>query len=181
MKQTHRWTAGSLICHSLFALAAILQLCTSLLMGKHAAFGQQAFWLHQISGFLALAAILAYFSYTFWHQPNKWRHLYPYFWQQGLQTIKTDFLSLIQGKLPTRPSGGLAGAVQGLGLLLILAMALTGTMWFLSLHVLSWKEGRHLAMWLHHTLANWVWVYVIGHTAMAFLHRVIPKRFCQCF
>lgn len=67
-----------------------------------------------------------------------------------------------------RSNGAFAGAIHGLGLLLVLLMALTGAFWFAtSLIGSAAAQIGTLALDVHETLANLIIAYVVGHAGFA--------------
>jgi cytochrome b561 len=71
----------------------------------------------------------------------------------------------------------LAGAVHGLGLVTVTAMALTGATMVLAM-ASDGSMGTLLraVRWVHGFVANFMWAYVIGHVTMAVLHQVRGER-----
>ncbi|MDF2690310.1 MAG: hypothetical protein K0S29_165 [Gammaproteobacteria bacterium] len=160
----HQWSKSSLILHFIFATAVISQLITSRFMQNNT----PIFYLHVAGGVTALLSLLVYFSLKI--KQNKLSGFYPYS-KTGLTEIKDDLLNLLKFKaLPDRAIGGLPGLIQGLGLLLILGMALTGASGFIIYHWLPWKQIASSLINVHGTLASLVWIYIIGHASMACLH-----------
>lgn len=76
---------------------------------------------------------------------------------------------------PHNPDGALGPAVHGLGLLLVTAMAASGTLYWLQvrLGLHSAEPDGMLAMTVHLALANLVWVYLIAHAGLAVLHHLL--------
>jgi cytochrome b561 len=68
----------------------------------------------------------------------------------------------------------LAGAIHGLGLLLILGMGLTGATMFFGMDEVTGEMNDfvHAMKELHEGLGSLVWVYLIGHVGMVVLHRL---------
>lgn len=69
--------------------------------------------------------------------------------------------------------GALASAIHGLGLLLMLGMAMSGTAWLLAGNDDAHAGGlAGLALDAHRLCGNLVWAYLIGHAAMGALHHL---------
>jgi cytochrome b561 len=166
----HLWDKPSLILHFIFAAAVVSQLITSQLMGSHA----DLFYLHVAGGVTAFVMLLIYVILKL--KQNKFMNFFPHHIMQFIE-VKDDLMNLIKFKaLPDRAQGGLPGLVQGLGILLILGMAITGATGFIIWHWLPWKNLATIAIDIHSTLATFVWIYIIGHTAMSVLHWIIDYR-----
>lgn len=173
MVTLHKWDKPSLILHFIFAAAVINQLITSQLMQKYSSI----FYVHVAGGVTAFVMLLIYVGLKL--KQNKFMDFFPHHVIQFIE-VKNDFMNMLRFKsLPNREVGGLPGLVQGLGILLILAMALTGATGFIVYHWLPWKEVAVVSINIHSTLATFVWIYIIGHTAMAVLHwgyRFLTRR-----
>jgi len=74
-------------------------------------------------------------------------------------------------------SESLASAVHGLGLLIVLIMAATGTVGWLSWDGMSaMSDFTHNLFEIHGLVANLVWAYVIVHVGIAVLHDLVGHR-----
>jgi cytochrome b561 len=163
----HQWSKSSLVLHSIFAVAVISQLISSEFMQG----STPIFYLHVAGGLTALVSLVIYLALKF--KQHKLAGLYPYS-RLGLVEVMTDLINMVKFKsLPDRQAGGLPGLVQGLGVLLILAMALTGASGFIIYHWLPWKQAASFLIDIHSTFATFVWIYIIGHAAMACLHWIV--------
>ncbi|MDO8954122.1 MAG: cytochrome b/b6 domain-containing protein [Gammaproteobacteria bacterium] len=166
----HRWDKPSLILHFIFAAAVVSQLITSQFMGAHA----NLFYLHVAGGITALVMLLIYVALKL--KQNRFMSFYPHTIMQFID-LKNDIVNLIKFRaMPDRAEGGLPGLVQGLGILLILGMAITGLTGFVIYHWLPWKQAASIAISIHTTLATFVWIYIIGHTAMSCVHWMLNYR-----
>lgn len=89
-------------------------------------------------------------------------------WQDLVRHVQ----SLQARRLPDyRTDAPFAAAIHGLGLLLMTAMAASGTLYWLAGG--GDPDGGGLvfvAMLIHKPLANLAWAYLIGHAGMALLH-----------
>jgi cytochrome b561 len=175
--------------HAGIALAVVIQMLSSLVMqvpqpGRAPLEPQHAFFLvHEWSG-LTLVTLLVF--HWLWalrgHVAGGWGHMFPWFSRARLR----DLLAALKA-LPTwlrdnpaldeEAMYPLAGAVHGLGLLTVTAMALTG-----ATMVLAMAPGGSMGTilravrWVHKFVANFMWAYVIGHVAMAVLHQIRGER-----
>ncbi len=101
----------------------------------------------------------------------------PWFSGARLGAVGEDFkrhlAALSRGRLPEyRPHSPFVTAIHGLGLLAVTLMALSGFGWWLGVD-LGLAEGLgEAAEEVHEIGANLVWIYLIGHVAMAILHQL---------
>ena len=87
--------------------------------------------------------------------------------------------SILARHLPLHdPHSPLATAVHGLGLLLMTAMAATGTLFYLmNWLVMIGQPATELVLEGHKLGANLVWAYLIGHAGLALLPHV-TRQMC---
>jgi len=163
--------------HLALAVTVTAQLLLSLVMtppgGEDpvAALGHGAFELHEGFGLAALAVVVIHWLWS--AAQGDLGRLFPW-GPSGRRAVGEDLRTLSRGRLlDADPVGGLAGAVHGLGLLAVTAMAFTG----LALFAL-WPEAGEpgpLAREVgdvHSAMATLVWIYWFGHVAMAVLHHL---------
>ena len=175
--------------HAGMALAVVIQMLSSLVMqvpqpGRMPLEPQHAFFLiHEASGLTLVTLLVLHWLWALTgHVAGGWGHLFPWFSRARLQALLAALKAL-----PTwlRDSSAvdeevmypLVGAVHGLGLLTVTAMALTGATMVLTMA----PDGAmgtllHAVRWVHEFVANFMWAYVIGHVAMAVLHQVRGER-----
>lgn len=176
-----RYGLATRLCHIGLALAVILQLATSQFMeGPHPGRPQNlAFTIHEISGLTAL-----FCAFCFWLVLARRRRdtpaalLFPWFSMRRIADVFRDLgrqlATLLRLRLPRyEDESPLASAVHGLGLLLMSAMAVTGSVWFAA-HLANLPRNPLLRfdMTIHHLFANLVWAYLIGHALLALVHHV---------
>lgn len=175
-------SVGTRVFHGGLAATIVTQLATSQFMpGPDEATGAWIFNLHQYSGLVAAAL-----AFGFWitlmlrRKGTSFAALFPWFSGHRLAALASDIKvhlsSLMKLHLPAHdPDAALPSAVHGLGLLLITVMAVSG----LAYYIILWT-GLHssepdgmLVMQVHFLFANLVWVYLIAHAGLAFVHHVI--------
>jgi cytochrome b561 len=175
--------------HAGIALAVVIQLLSSLVMqvpqpGRVPLEPQHAFFLiHEGSGLTLVTLLVLHWLWALTgHVAGGWGHLFPWFSRARLRAL----LGALKG-LPSwlRDSRALdeevmyplAGAVHGLGLVTVTAMALTGATMVLAM-ASDGSMGTLLraVRWVHGFVANFMWAYVIGHVTMAVLHQVRGER-----
>ncbi|MDX8414229.1 MAG: cytochrome b/b6 domain-containing protein [Mariprofundales bacterium] len=170
--------------HFLLMIGVIVQLCLSLLMEHpklgvtHEAWQLMMFEAHEFMGLALLALVLIHLIHTLRDAGDEsaWHVLFPWLKNDGrIQLIKE--LQMVPGWLkngpPTQEVGmALPGAVHGAGLLLLLAMGLTGACIFLGLgDDGSRTDGIHDVMEFHgEILGTLIWIYIIGHAGMGIWH-----------
>ena len=167
------------LAHIGLALAVTTQLVTSLVMEpvEPGSAGNLYFVLHQYAGLTAFVFVLGFWvAATFRQRCTAWGLLLPWFSGARLgalwSDIKAHLRSLSRIRMPVYEEGSpLASAVHGLGLLLMTAMAASGTLYYF-INAGDPDAGGlvGLAMLVHTSLANLVWAYLIGHGALALIH-----------
>lgn len=177
----HKWNNVRFALHFGLLIGVILQLISSQLMHSHIPQANTFFVLHMVSGISTFICAIVYLVYRIWlNKVPDWQVLFPWSSRLGWQSIGQDIKILAGFRLPVRDAGGLAGMVQGLGLLLILAMGLLGTSWaILWGFSLGLPAVADLIISTHSALATLVWIYIIGHGVMAILHRIVPDSLCH--
>lgn len=134
-----------------------------------------AFTLHSWVGMAGFVLVLAFWLWTLFRRgETRLRQLVPWFSRRGwagvIADIRHHIHSLMRLRLPEDDGhGALASAVHGLGLLILTVMAATGTAYALLLQGTDW--GRP-TLFVHATVANLMWAYLIGHAGLAVLHHL---------
>jgi cytochrome b561 len=177
--RTIRWL------HAGLALTVLIQLFCSLFMEvtRPARIptepGHALFQIHQWSGISVAGLLLIHWLWQLaGHVTNGWGHLFPWYSRNHMRQLVSDLKTLpnwIRNGFPDQrvETLPLAGAVHGLGLLSVSAMALTGATIFFAMA----PDGglspfvMHIAD-VHGFVANFVWVYVFGHAGMALYHQL---------
>jgi len=171
--------------HAGIALGVIIQLSTSQLMkvpqpGKSITEpGLCLFMVHRWSGIGIFALVTLHW---FWglggHITGGWGHLFPWFSKARFEALISDVKDVpewLRGRFPDQQvhSAPLVGAVHGLGLLAITAMVVTGaTLFFGMAPDGSMSSAVKTVAETHGFFANFIWVYFIGHVAMALFHQL---------
>lgn len=120
---------------------------------------------HVVLGSVTLAIAITYtVSCT---RAGRWRLYFP--WLAGhLGAIGRDASGLLRGRIPAAEGGGLFGLIEGLLLVLLLATAVTGAVWFAmqgSLEALAWRS--------HHIFAaRGLVVFLVLHVITVSLHLI---------
>ena len=173
-----RHSLATRLVHAGLALAVVVQLTSSLVMkpAEDGKAGNLWFEFHEYGGLSAFALIL-----LFWIVLTARRGgtpagmLFPWVSGTRLSALWADIKRHGQAarhlRLPPHEGESpLASAVHGLGILLITAMAASGTLYYFI------GDGNPdagglvgVAMSVHTALANLAWAYLIGHASMALL------------
>ncbi|WP_033539874.1 MULTISPECIES: cytochrome b/b6 domain-containing protein [Shewanella] len=120
-------------------------------------------WLHVYLGLLA-----GVFSVTMLVTNvvrGQWRQYFPYLVGDFTQ-LSNDVCGLKRGKLPLAGGRGLFSVIEGICMLLFVAVAATGLMWFLtqgSSEALNWRS-------YHHSAAHGFIVFMVIHALFALSH-----------
>lgn len=118
---------------------------------------------HVYLGFCAAFLALSFLITTC--LKGKWRQYFPWLVADFSQLIR-DFKGLAKGKLPIAGGRGLFSIVEGLGLLIFLAVGITGVLWFVtqgSSDALLWRS--------YHILCSKGFIGFIGvHIIFACFH-----------
>ncbi|MBL4751041.1 MAG: cytochrome b/b6 domain-containing protein [Amylibacter sp.] len=168
--------------HMGLALAVTLQMLGSLLIEifEDTQTGKDILLYHQYIGLVAFVLILLFWLIVMIRNiGTDPALLFPWVAKARRAMIwaelKTHYATLKSRQIPSfDPHSPLAPAVHGLGLLLILAMAGSGTIYYF-INTGDPDAGGlvGVVMFIHTTLANLVWVYLFAHAGFAVLHHYL--------
>jgi len=182
------------ILHSLFASLMVLQLINEEFMKRpklvdgapRMRTDDQIFFfdMHEWVGVILLVVVGLRFMMLLGN-PDEVRRLFPFISAERIKGVVAD-LKEVPGWFVGRikaPSDEdcLSGFVHGLGLLLGLAMGLTGTAMFVGMDPITgtMNEFVHTLKEVHEVLGELLLYYVIGHVAMVILHQIKGHRSLQ--
>lgn len=167
------------LAHMGLALAVIVQLLTSLVLTAPApdATGNWYFVVHSYGGLTAFGFMLLFWVVMLVRQHGAPVGLmFPWMSAARLAALWADIKlhgqSLLKFRMPAYDDHApLASAVHGLGLLLMTAMATSGTIYYF-INAGDPNAGGlvGVVMFVHLTLANLVWAYLIAHAGLAVIH-----------
>ncbi|MFZ5614260.1 MAG: cytochrome b/b6 domain-containing protein [Pseudomonadota bacterium] len=130
---------------------------------------------HEWVGVAAFVLALAHLAWSLvGPAPVRWSTMLPLRAAQW-RALKADLQSLRRLRLPWREEhSGLSALTHALGLLAVLGSALTGFILFLWLP----ENGNllpalHTDREAHEFIATFVWIYWVGHVAIAVLHQLM--------
>jgi cytochrome b561 len=134
----------------------------------------QLFEAHRYIGMALLAVLILHWLWSVsGHVKGGFGHLFPWFSGERMAKVAAETREILRFKLLDPDADNeLAGAVHGLGLLVATAMAATGAVLFFTLspegHMAAPGNTFHK---LHGLLSKLMWAYLIGHFAVAVLHK----------
>jgi cytochrome b561 len=161
--------------HLVLLLAVAHQLLNSEFMSRpeHGAPASVLFVMHEYVGLASFGVVLAFWVWTLIRRgETRVDTLFPWLFPARMREIFTEITGaagLTGMELVERAGAILAGAVHGLGLLVVSGMAVTGTVYYFT-------TGTPLAeqvLDLHRLIANLMWAYLIGHGGVAVLHHLL--------
>lgn len=120
-------------------------------------------WAHIALGLVLVPLSLAYFATN--ALGGRWREYFP--WLAGdVAGLRKDLAGILKGRLPQPGGGGLFSVIEGVALILLVAVALTGCAWFLlegSRAALAWRDWHIVA-------ADGFVIVLVVHIIAASLH-----------
>jgi cytochrome b561 len=163
------------VLHLLLLLAVLHQLISSKLISRPLPGDAPStlYMLHEYIGIASLAVVCLFWLWTLVrHGETSVAKLFPWLSPRRIGAILDDVVDQIHAicrrNFSRESSGALASAIHGLGLLVVTAMAATGTVYFFSS-----ASVAHDALALHRLFANLMWAYIIGHAGIAALHHLL--------
>lgn len=178
------------VLHLALVLVVILQLALAANMehpepGTHPpAWRLELFEWHEAVGLLLLLLVVVHLVHTLRDAGDEsaWHILFPWLRQEGRDQLIEE-LKMVPGWLrhgpPPQDVGiALPGTVHGAGLLLLLAMGLSGLIIFFGMgEDGSHPEWVHAVMEIHaDALGTLLWIFLIGHAGMAFWHEWLGHK-----
>ncbi len=161
--------------HALLLLSVAFQLVSSKVISRPLPGDAPStlYSLHEYIGMASLGVVCAFWLWTLVrHGETSFTKLFPWVFPHRIADIVHDgvdqFKAILRRDFSLASSGALASAVHGLGLLVVTAMATTGTIVFFSAGSVA-----HEALALHRLVANLMWAYLIGHAGLATLHHLL--------
>lgn len=175
--------------HLLVAAAITFQLADSQLMrvpgpGRSASGAEAAaFTAHEYVGLATMVIVVVFWLWMIGRRKGtSLGLLFPWFSRRRLGDLLEDIhlhvRSAARLALPDpERSVALASAIQGVGLVLALVVAATGTVGFFVWTVGTTMTGLVAVVFdIHGTLANVMWGYLIVHVGAALLHELVGHR-----
>jgi len=171
--------------HMAIAVLIVVQLASSEFMHKPKGRqpGNWLFEIHEYAGLTAFCLALLFFSSIFYRSiGTKPGLLFPWFSCAHLRSLWQDTQNhskaLLSMKVPAHtPSSPVICAFHGAGLLLVLGMGLTGSMWYLTTNFLTGANVLgHYAKETHEALSTFIWAYIIVHASFGVLNQLLGRQ-----
>jgi cytochrome b561 len=129
--------------------------------------------MHEYIGLASFGVVLAFWVWTLVRRgETRLDAMFPWLFPARMRAIFVEITAagVLRGEeMFERVSEILAGAVHGLGLLVVTGMAVTGTVYYFA----NGTPWAHEALGLHRLMANLMWAYLLGHGAVAILHHLL--------
>jgi cytochrome b561 len=129
---------------------------------------------HEFIGMTLLVILLLHWLWSLsGHVKGGIGHLFPWFSGERMGRVAAEVKDILKFKLQDPEANNeFAGAIHGLGLLAATIMAASGAVLFFSLsdsgHMTAPGKTFHA---IHGFSANLMWAYLIGHLAIAVMHK----------
>lgn len=174
------------ILHLLVAAGVTVQMLTSLVL-VHPKPGRLPNSWYEVHEVIGITLVLVVSVYWLWAARRAMAQgtgllLFPWFSKQRLTALGEDagatVKSLMRGRLPASDEASpLAGAIQGLGLMLALILAITGT----TLALGTGADGGLIRSLrpikeAHEALGPLMWAYLVAHPLLGLLHQIAGHR-----
>lgn len=133
---------------------------------------------YQLHTWIGIAGFVTVLAFWIWsllrRRETSFSELIPWFSSTRRQALYADIRKhlriLISFRLPEDDHGGLSSAVHGLGLLVVTAMATSGTLYYF---LFQGTAPGKLILEVHEILSNFMWAYLIGHATLALIHQAM--------
>jgi cytochrome b561 len=173
------------VLHALFAIGISTQLLLSTVMRQprpgrvRAALETLTFAAHEYVGLALLAVLIAHWLlHVAGHAPKGLAHFFPWFSRERARRVADEARDLLRFRIAApETQDAVAGAIQGLGLVIASALAITGGLIYVGLA----DDGTMSATVrsirkVHTTLAPLMWGYLGIHVAAAMAHVAAGHR-----
>lgn len=173
--------------HLLLAVLIVNQMVMSLVMEPpnprrgHA--GNLWWFIHEYGGLVTFIAVCSFWAWGIVRRSGEtpvsdW---FPWFCARRREALVEDIVrhvhAILRWRLPDPESGSaLPAAIQGLGLLLISALAVTGSAWWVTHQIFGVTRAVHWLIKIHAIFGNLVWFYLGLHVGAALLHEFYGHR-----
>ncbi|UJF21632.1 cytochrome b/b6 domain-containing protein [Shewanella sp. OMA3-2] len=151
--------------HALVLVMSVILVCTSpwVLMGRQLS-ENAGFWsLFHVYGGLITACLALLFAIKICFK-GQWRQFFPWL-LLDFNPLKIDLVGIVKGRTPMSGGKGLLSIVEGIGIILLLLVAVTGVIWyFVDLgDALTWRS-------YHQIFAQCFIGFMIIHLLLGLLH-----------
>ena len=180
-----KYSRPTKLLHALFAFGITLQLLLSLVMRQpragrsRTAFETLTFTTHEYAGLAIVAILVLHWILNVAARADRSpAHFFPWFSRERLGRLKAEVRDLMRMKL-AEPEGqdAIAGAIQGLGLVIATLLAVTGGIIFFGMaDDGTMSESIRSIRKVHTTIAPLMWGYLGIHIAAAIAHVAVGHR-----
>jgi cytochrome b561 len=173
------------VLHALFALGITLQLLLSNVMRQprpgrlRTAFEALTFAVHEYVGLaLVVALVVHWLLHLAGHAPKGLAHFFPWFSRERMGRLKAEGTELLRMNLgDPEAQDTIAGAIQGIGLVVATLLAISGGVVFFGMaDDGTMSEMTRSTRKVHTTLAPLMWGYLGVHLAAALVHVAAGHR-----
>jgi len=171
--------------HASFAVGITAQLVLSAVMRQprpgriREAYEALAFTAHEYLGLALLAVLLAHWLlHLAGHAPKGLAHFFPWFSRERIARVAAEVKDVVRLKIgEPEAQDALAGAIQGLGLVIASLLAATGgVIWVGMADDGTMSRTLRSVKEVHETLGPLMWGYLGIHVAAAMAHVAIGHR-----
>ena len=178
------------ILHFGIVISILFQLATDQIIGLpepghfHRRYDALLVGVHEFVGVIALIFVGVYLVVRLDDRDSRQR-LFPWMFpdsrQQLWRELRDDLPAWLRGSQSLPESGGLlAGAVHGAGIMLALALGLSGALLFIGMGPGGvMPPDIKVVREAHGLMADVMWLFVFGHAGMALLHEIKGHRLMQ--
>ncbi|WP_340149423.1 cytochrome b/b6 domain-containing protein [uncultured Sneathiella sp.] len=175
----------SRLLHLLFAVGITAQLLVSNVMEEpdDGYPGDFFYEIHERIGVSILALLVIYWLWSLLRRgPLRLGHLFPWLSAAGrralIEDIRRYISAILTVTLPgTKEPSPLAGAIQGLGLLVATGMAASGSViFFFAPETGELRGALHEVEDIHEAFGVLMWTYLALHVGAALLHEIFGQR-----
>ncbi|MET3650601.1 cytochrome b/b6 domain-containing protein [Dyella japonica] len=168
------------VTHAAIAVGVVLQLLLSLFMdGTRHGMGWLGMELHEIVGMMVFAALsLHWILFPLGYVPYELGHYFPWFSRKRLRDLASDMAAGLATKWqdPARQEH-LAGAIQGLMLLLATMLSLSGVaIYFGSPETGAPRPFVEPAKEFHEAIGMVIWFFLLLHVTAVITHLALGHR-----
>ncbi|MGI2114154.1 hypothetical protein CXF78_11900 [Shewanella sp. 11B5] len=159
------WQRIEAVLHPLMILMSLLLICTSpwILIGRQLSPRASVWDVFHVYGGLFTALLALMFAYKVC-AAGQWRQFFPWLTFE-LKPLLADVRGLMHGQLPHSGGKGLISVIEGVGVILLLLVVVSGAGWYIAdpSNALAWR-GYHIVF------AQGFIGFIVVHCLLALLH-----------
>jgi len=171
--------------HLALSVGIALQLLLSTVMAQprpgkiRSAFELLTFSIHEKLGMFLLAVLLLHWlAWVFGKAHHEMGHFFPWLSPERRRLVYAEIAELARFRLADPEArNALAGAVQGLGIVIASLLAMTGSVIFFTINPDgSMSSTVHMVKEVHGTLGPVMWTYLVLHAGAVLAHLTLGHR-----